>query len=736
VVEYWDCTYLGIQMVDLQETHGRVPDKLVNWTNPPKLGDLKQDLLDAKPHHDTHCAEVKAWLDNLNIEGEAKLKAKTDGSSIVPKLIRKQAEWRYPALSDPFLSTEDLFNVKPISWEDTKAAQQNTLLLNNQFNTKIDKQTFIDEFVRTVVDEGTAVLQTSWVFEEEDYEAVTADVTYVVDPSVAPLHEQLEQMKEADPSQYYSQVPEELRTAHAMTMEQGQSIKPVITGHSKKKLKRTVKNHPMVEVCHYKNVVIDPSCQGDIRKARFVIKSFETSKSELSKDARYKNLDFISLESSSPLNNPDHSSSAGNFNFKDDPRKLFVVHEYWGYWDIHGKGITTPVVLAWVGNTYIRMEENPFPDKELPFISVPYLPRRKNIYGEPDGALLEENQKIIGAVTRGMIDIMGKSANGQTGIRKDMLDTTNRRKFDKGMDYEFNANVDPRQGIHMHTYPEIPQSAQFMLQLQQFEAESLTGVKAFNQGIGSQSLGDVAAGIRGALDAASKRELSILRRLSAAIISVARKFIAMNSIFLNEEEVVRVTNEKFVLVRRDDLSGSFDLALSISTAEEDNNKAQELAFMLQTMGNNMDPGMSRMILADIARLRKMPELAKKIETYQPQPDPLMQQKQQLEIQLLQAQLENELAHAMERKAGAQLDLAKSGTESVKAGHIKADTDKKNLDFVEQESGVTQERQMQLHGEQARSQAQLKLLEFDLSREKNHTDLLKTYIQTRARNNQR
>jgi hypothetical protein len=37
------------------------------------------------------------------------------------------------------------------------------------------------------------------------------------------------------------------------------------------------------------------------------------------------------------------------------------------------------------------MEENPFPDKKLPFISVQYLPTRKSIYGEPDGALLEDN---------------------------------------------------------------------------------------------------------------------------------------------------------------------------------------------------------------------------------------------------------------------------------------------------------------------------------------------------------
>ena len=39
----------------------------------------------------------------------------------------------------------------------------------------------------------------------------------------------------------------------------------------------------------------------------------------------------------------------------------------------------------------------------------------------------------------------------------------------------------------MHTYPEIPASAQFMLQLQNMEAESMTGVKAFNQGLSGEA---------------------------------------------------------------------------------------------------------------------------------------------------------------------------------------------------------------------------------------------------------
>ena len=718
-------------MISEQNLPTESNQSLTNWKNPPKLGDLKKDLLDAKPAHDTQKALVKTWLDNLNVEGNAKVKTAKGNSSIVPKLIRKQAEWRYPALSDPFLSTDDVFNVYPVSWEDKKAATQNQMLLNHQFNNKIDKVQFIDDYVRTAVDEGTVIVRIGWEFEEEEYVSDFPEVQYQINPEMGPMHEQLEQMRIESPATYELDVPEEMRTAHEMTMEQGVPVEPVILGYKKEKRTRTVKNHPTVEVCNVNNVIIDPSCNGKIEDAGFVIYSFESSLSKLKKDSKYKNLDKIQVEGNSILNEPDHTpSNDSNFNFNDKPRQLFVVYEYWGYWDIDGSGTVTPIVVTWVGNTIIRMEENPFPDKLLPFITVPYLPKRREVYGEPDGALLEDNQKIIGAVTRGMIDIMGKSANGQTGIRKDMLDTANRRKFENGQDYEFNMTVDPRVGIFLHTYPEIPNSAQFMLQMQNMEAESLTGVRAFSSGVSGQALGDTAASFRGALDAASKRELAILRRLSNGMVKIGRKIISMNAEFLSEKEVVRVTNEEFQIVRRDDLAGQFDLKLSISTAEEDNNKAQELSFMLQTMGNNMDPTMSQMILADIAKLRKMPDLAKKIEAYQPQPDPMAQKKMELEIQLLEAQLQNEMAQSQERQANAQLNMAKVGTEQVKAGNIQSDTDLKNLDFVEQESGVKQERAKELHGEQARSQAQLKLMDRQFQKEDNKLDLVKEYIKSR------
>jgi hypothetical protein len=657
--------------------------KLVDWENPPKLSDLKTDQIEAQAAHDSHVIDVDTWLDNLN--GVQKIKPRLGRSKIVPKLIRKQAEWRYATLSDPFLSTEDLFNVYPKAAQDKESARQNEQVLNYQFNTQIDKVTFINNYVRTGVDEGSIIVKVGWDYEEEIVE-VECPVMKAV-----PVE---------DPAQ-----------AQQMVQQGIPPLEEIQIGVEIQEQCKVITNKPTLDICQYDNVIIDPTCEGDLDRASFIIFSFESSLSELKKDGKYTNLDKIVIETSDVLSSPDYTESDETyFEFKDEPRKKFVVNEYWGYWDIHDEGIVRPFIATWAGDTLIRMEENPFPDQKLPFVLVQYLPVRNAVYGQPDGYLIEDNQKVIGAVTRGMIDILGRSANGQVGIRKDALDVTNARKFEQGKDYKFNANVDPKQAFHVDTFPEIPQSAMLMLNLQNNEAESLTGVKAFSNGISGKSLGVTATGIRSAVDATAKRELDILRRLANGIVKIGKKIISMNSEFLQDEEIIRITDEEFVAISRDNLAGDYDLAVKISTAEADNEKAQELSFMLQTMGNNMDPAMSQMILADIAYLRKMPELADKIKKYQPQPNPLAEQRAQLELQLLQAQIANETAKARENAVDVGLKQAKTATEQAKTRNMHTQADLNDLTFVEQESSVDEANRQAELGMKHKHEKEMKVLD--------------------------
>ena len=655
--------------------------EMVDWKNIPTLKDLKDNLTEATPSHNNHVSTVNEYISTLR--GELRAKIMEGRSKVQPKLVRKQGEWRYSALEEPFLSTNDMFKVSPVTHADVESARQNELILNKQFRVDIPKVKLINRLVRTAVNTGTVIIKLGW---ETEKDTVIEEVP-VFTKSLEETYEVLAQMVQA------GQISEE---ESIQILESGQ---PIQIGVESVEIEKEVINRPVVQIRDSRNVIIDPSCEGDIDNAQFIIDKFTTDLSSLKKDGRYHNLDKIEEKNYATTDDTyyhdnDYKSDP-SFRFTDKPRKKLVAYEYWGYWDIDDSGIVKPIVATWVGDTIIRLEENPFPDKKLPFVVIQYLPPdNETIYGDSDASLLKDNQDIIGAVSRATIDLIGRSANAQRGVRKDLLDPINRDKFNKGLDYEFNPVSNPKDAIVTSKLPEIPRSALEVIQLQNNEAEALTGVKAFTGGISGDALGSSVGGVRSALDATAKRELGILRRLSEGIKQVGRKIITMNAVWLADEEVIRITDSEFVNIKRSALAGNFDLSLEVSTAEMDNQKAGELSFMLQTTGNTLPFDITKIILCKIADLRKLPDLSKMIQDYTPQPDPFVQEKNRLEIELLKAQISNENAKAQENIVDVQLKAAKTQAELAKARLSGSKADEVDLNFLEQSSGLKQERALE------------------------------------------
>ena len=655
--------------------------EMVDWKNIPTLKDLKDNLTEATPSHNNHVSTVNEYISTLR--GELRAKIMEGRSKVQPKLVRKQGEWRYSALEEPFLSTNDMFKVSPVTYADVESARQNELILNKQFRVDIPKVKLINRLVRTAVNTGTVIIKLGW---ETEKDTVIEEVP-VFTKSLEETYEVLAQMVQA------GQISEE---ESIQILESGQ---PIQIGVKSVEIEKEVINRPVVQIRDSRNVIIDPSCEGDIDNAQFIIDKFTTDLSSLKKDGRYHNLDKIEEKNYATTDDTyyhdnDYKSDP-SFRFTDKPRKKLVAYEYWGYWDIDDSGIVKPIVATWVGDTIIRLEENPFPDKKLPFVVIQYLPPdNETVYGDSDASLLKDNQDIIGAVSRATIDLIGRSANAQRGVRKDLLDPINRDKFNKGLDYEFNPVSNPKDAVVTSKLPEIPRSALEVIQLQNNEAEALTGVKAFTGGISGDALGSSVGGVRSALDATAKRELGILRRLSEGIKQVGRKIISMNAVWLADEEIIRITDSEFVNIKRSALAGNFDLSLEVSTAEMDNQKAGELSFMLQTTGNTLPFDITKIILCKIADLRKLPDLSKMIQDYTPQPDPFVQEKNRLEIELLKAQISNENAKAQENIVDVQLKAAKTQAELAKARLSGSKADEVDLNYLEQSSGLKQERALE------------------------------------------
>lgn len=663
---------IGVDPSKLKTTEEHKKSSLTEWPKEPTLADLRADLDFARQETDEQKSNVEGWLDLRNATGaEAPKKAKPGRSSVQPKLIRKHNEWRYPALSEPFLNTDRMFQVLPRTKEDQPKAKQNQVVLNWQFDTKINKTDFIDRYVRTAVDEGSVVVRVGWEREYATKQTETTNFQYfpAQDQNKIALIEQAMQARvKEDP--HFESLPESLKASAEMSLQMQQPIEAKANGVTKSVSEVMTKNCPSLRIINIKNLYVDPSCEGDWEKAQFMIYTYEATPSEMkSKKEQFQNLDQVNWENAkiqSQYGNPDHESGTAN----NDQRSSFdkqkvLVYEYWGLYDVHDTGVMVPIVVTWVGETIVQMTENPFPDDMPPFVLVPYMPILNSVFGEADASLLQDNQRIIGAVTRGQIDLMGRSANAQTGYAKGFLDPVNRRRFVQGEDFEFNPNGDPKAGMQQLTYPEIPRSAHDTIILQNQEAEALTGVKSFSGGISGDAYGSVATGIRGALDSAATREMSILRRLARGMQKIGEKIIAMNAIFLDEKEIIRVTNEEFVEISREELMGNFDLKVDISTASVDEQKANDLGMILQTVGPDMDPTLRQIVLGEIADLKRMPHLAAQIREYQPQPDPIQQALAQAEVEGKKAQIEldkakAEQAHATAKKLFVEVEELSSG----------------------------------------------------------------------------
>lgn len=669
-------------------------NSFTKWKKEPSLTELLADLEFARSETNDQKANVEGWLDLRNATGaEAPKKSKPGRSAVQPKLIRKHNEWRYPALTEPFLNTDRMFEVLPRTAEDGPKAKQNQILLNWQFDTKINKVDFIDRYVRTAVDEGSVIVRVGWErhFVTREVDEVNYDYYPVDNDDAAKMIISAAQALQAEAPEYES-LPDSLKASAEKTLELQMPVEAKENGKTKVVKEVMSKNCPSLRIINVANLFVDPSCDGDWENAQYMVYTYEATRSELmAKKGQYKNLDKVDWRGNiiqAKHGDQDHESNTPSDDSRtgSDKQKV-LVYEYWGLYDTQDNGVMVPIVVTWVGNQVIQMQENPFPDDRPPFVIVPYMPILKSVFGEADASLLQDNQRIIGAVTRGMIDLMGRSANAQSGYAKGFLDPINKRRFVNGEDFEFNPNGDPKAAIQQMTYPEIPRSAHETIMSQNQEAEALTGVKSFSGGISGDAYGSVATGIRGALDSAATREMSILRRLAKGMQDIGRKIIAMNAEFLSEKEVVRVTHEQFVEISKSELAGNFDLKVDISTASVDEQRAQDLGFVLQTVGPDMDPTLRQIVLGKIADLKRMPDLAEQIRSYQPQPDPIEQKRRELEVLNLQAELE--LAQARAEQARAQ------------ARKLLEETD-------ELASGLKHERDIEKQGAQARGNRDLEI----------------------------
>ena len=646
------------------------------------LSIVKSDFKEAQKETNHFIERIEQWRKEYNgmpYGNETKHK-----SSIVSKDIKKYSSWLQSALIDPFISTPDIVRCYPANPRSSKAAKCAEIVLNTQFCRQFNRFNFMSKAISVLEVEGTLVIKTGWESAKDKREVV-----YNIDTPLSVIGKPLQpEIPQEVLQQVAQENPEQAQLLQLASQPALDELGRQVYHHEEQTREEDVYviNRPTAIVCRNEDIFLDPTCLGNFDDANFIIHRYQTDLSTLKADGRYKNLDKIKIrKKQKDLSIHDNYVELTDFEFSDEARSKILVYEYWGYVDVDGDGIAEPIVLAHVDDTVIRFEDNPYPDKKLPFIVVPYLPKPFQLYGEAQTELLRDNQKLKTAIFRGIVDNMSNSNNGQIAIRKGMLDEVNKDRMLAGLNFE--TNGDPNGAMVVGNYNQLPASVFNVLQLLDAESTQLTGVNVYGQSQTTDRIGND-NGSKGVLDGGNVRKLQVVKNIAENLVKpLLRKWLEYSAWLLDYEQVFRITGgDHFEIIKRDDLYGEIDVDLTISTNEDNAVRTNQLAFLLQTIGPNEDPNIRKMIMAEIMRLHKMPELATRIETYEPQPDPLLVAQQQLMIEKLKAEIAELQANAGKIEQDGILKSAKAQSEGARAEQTKAQTDRINLDFIQQQRG--------------------------------------------------
>jgi len=594
------------------------------------LSDIKQ-AKNAKKDIDS---KIETWLGEY--EGLPYGEKQKGRSNIVVKDIKKAVEWFIPNAIAPFVERNRIVKLEGVTFEDVAPSQVHERLLNYQFVRKFNRYDFIHDMFKIGATEGTTVIRTGWELEEE---------------------ERVEVFKEVD------------ENVINMLRQQGFELKidELDNGLFNVRAKNiiTKENYPTAEIVRNGNFFPDPSadCADELGFAAY---RYETTLSELKETGKYKDEDLEELALSLQENedssleqtrNTDLSYYGRSLNYESEAKanKKVTVYEYWGHLDMNDDGISESIMATIVNDKLLDIGENPYPDKKIPFIIIPFSKIPFSLWGYPIAELISDNQKVRSSLMRGFIDNVAQSNNGKKFIKKGSLDPVNKKKYENNLGglIEFNINPEMIDG----NFNQLPPSIFNLYELVQQEAESLSGINRMTQGIDSSALNDSATGAAIQRDMGQKRMIDIIRRYTEGLKKLFRHWISYNKEFLTDKEVMRISGE-FIQFKRDDISGEFDIDLTVGVSGVAEAKVNQMTMLMQQVGGlagvaTIPPNFFNMMLSKIADEWGYADIAKLLEDSK-QEDP-----SEAEIaaqQMQQAQVQADIA---EKNSKAELNKAKT-----------------------------------------------------------------------------
>ena len=538
-------------------------------------------------------------------------------SKVVSSDVMDAVEWVMPSLMRIYFSS-DIVSCEPVGPEDQIVAERVSALLNYQFTRRGDGFVVAYKWFKDALIYGLGVAKISWEdrfrdvpfavpeMSESDFNALSSEngveITGFERVEIPPDEVSVQRIVQQTVMRLPPDMPDDEK-AEAVRM--AVESMPRLATYFNVEGKRAILDYsgPVYEVIPPEDFLYDPEAE-ELRDARFVIhRVFRTPDylRRMESEGVYFNVEEA-IEKGNTQRDGDRSDREKGFrnaendrtnpwtmteNIEDaDKRRPLELYEWWGLFDPDGSGRLTPHVITVANDVVIRLERNPYDHGEPPFeVLRPVLDVHK-FEGIGFADMVKEFQETKTSLRRQILDNISWQNNGMWEVQR-------------GAGVEMESLVNPRPGgvvrtdmpgaVRPLTPPPLQQAGFMALEFEQTQLEQRTGITRYNQGLDSRSLNKTATGIT-ALMGASQQRIELIARLFAetGVRSLFVKALSLNRQFVRDEFVVRLYGEPIV-INKDDVSGQFDILVSVGISASKQEVVQQQMIQLIQMA----PGLAQ-----------------------------------------------------------------------------------------------------------------------------------------------
>jgi len=456
-------------------------------------------------------------------------------SDLVTTDLADIIEWSMPSLMKAYFSGASIVSIRGVTAEDEGPARVMEALVNYQL-TRLNRFFVVCyDWIKAAFIENAAAIKVSW-------ERETKLGQSMVDIMAA---EQLDQIK----------------AAGAEILKKEPIPNAVDLFRVEYAFNRLVKNQPKVENVPASELRFSPDAT-DLDDCHFVahrkIVTVDYLR-KMEKEGLYRNIDkvvenlgSVRYTETERLNTPDIDTYERNES--QTAGRPVELYECYVKYDADDDQILEDWIVTVANDIIIRQEENTY--GRHPFFLLSPVRDPGRIWPKKGiGQFVSEIQSLKTAFLRQIINNTALNNDLPAFVdenRVNIMDVVERRKT-------IRVAGAPKDAVSFPPLqPMAPWTMQFLEYLEGAK-EQATGVTRYNQGLDANSLNKTATGISIIHESSSQR-LELVARiiLETALQPFFRFLVALNQRFIDQPQVIRLTNES-LLVRPDDLQGNFDL---------------------------------------------------------------------------------------------------------------------------------------------------------------------------------